>query len=117
MSAPAQLVLGTLAVTLGTWFGAWWAPALWGAMAGAAWARSTPARWAAVAAALGWAILLAWPVLRGDPLATLARGLAGSLGVPTWGIVLAAPAFAALMAGAAARLASLLRARGAAGPA
>lgn len=109
MTALVQVVLGAVAVALGTWYGAWWAPALWGAIVGAAWARARPARWAALAAALGWALLLVVPWLQGHPVGTLARGLSASLGLPTWGFVLATPLFAALLAGSAARAASLLR--------
>lgn len=115
MIALAQLVLGVVAVALGTWFGAWWAPALWGGMAGAAWARSRPARWAALAGAIGWSVLLVVPVLQGHPVGTLARGLGASLGMPAWGLLLATPLFAAVMAGGAARLASLVRRGGAGG--
>lgn len=115
MSAIVQLGVGVIAVALGTWFGAWWAPALWGALAGAAWAAARPARWAALAAAIAWGLLLARSAVLGEPVAALATGLATSLLLPAWALFVATPLFAAVLAGTAARLAALVksaRARG-----
>ncbi len=101
-----RIVLGAAVVALGTWFGGWLAPPVWGALLGAALPRGRPARWAALDAAVGWAAILALLAVGGDPVGTLAGRLAGAMGVPVVALVAATVAFPALLASCAAWLAA-----------
>ncbi|MFN8653149.1 MAG: hypothetical protein U0133_14690 [Gemmatimonadales bacterium] len=100
-------MIGFLLLMLG--FGAgtiaagWWGVALVGALWGLT-GRAQPWR-AGGAAALAWVLLLAFTV-EWAPLARLAPRVAGVVGLPGWLFLLAAPAFAWLLAWSATRLAS-----------
>ncbi len=106
VSRALRIVVGAAVVALGTWFGGWLAPAVWGALVGAALPHGRSARRAAVDAALGWAAILVLLAVRGDPVGTLAVRLGGAMGVPVVGLVAATLAFPALLASCAAWLAA-----------
>lgn len=105
MRALVRQLLLALALAVGTWTLGWWAvPAI-----GAAWGwleRGRAGRFgaAAIAAALAWALLLAWDAVRGD-VGGAASALGGAFGAPGWLLALVTLAFAALLAGCAAQVA------------
>lgn len=80
--APALLAALALLFALGTLAVGWWAVPLVALAAGVAlYARRRIAVVAALAAALGWLLLLLWTAARG-PLLAFAGSLAGAMGVP-----------------------------------
>ena len=110
MSRAAALDVGILALLVGagTWFGGWWAipplAALWQLLR-----RNEPAWRAGLAAALGWAVLMArepWA-----PLGRLTVRVGGIFHLPPGGALVLALAFAWLLAWSAARLVRPLRAQ------
>ncbi|HEU4566115.1 MAG TPA: hypothetical protein VFS05_15750 [Gemmatimonadaceae bacterium] len=105
MTAALRIALLALALALATLVAGWWgvpvAAAAWGVMARG---RAAAAREAALAAAIGWALLLAWQATRG-PLGALASRLAGVFGVPTPALILITLLWGALLAWSAAAVA------------
>jgi hypothetical protein len=100
------LLVSALAVVmaLGTWWLGWWVVPVVGAAWGVARFGAYPSATAAVAAALGWMLILAVQALRG-PMGEVSRTLAGALGVPGWTPLVATALFPAGLAAAAARFA------------
>lgn len=114
----ARLLIGAIAVAVGSrWFG-WWFPAVWGVAAGLLWPHDRPGRTAAVAAALGWAAWLVVPIVGGAPMGLLATKLGALFQLPGWALIALTVVYPALLAGCAAvltaRLRGTRRARGAA---
>jgi hypothetical protein len=114
------LLVGALAVVmaLGTWWLGWWVVPVLGAAWGVARYGAYPSATAAVAAALGWMLILGVQALRG-PMGEVSRILASALDVPGWTPLLITALFPAGLAAASARLARcllpLLEGAGAAG--
>lgn len=100
------LLVGALAVVmaLGTWWLGWWVVPVLGAAWGVARYGAYPSSTAAVAAALGWMLILGFQALRG-PVGEVSRTLAGALGMPGWMPLVATALFPAGLAASAARLA------------
>lgn len=92
---------------LGTAFLGWWTVPLVAAFCGAIVGRGAWG-WAAAAATTAWALLLVENALTG-PLTELASTLAGIFGLPGWAMIVLTLAFPAVIAAAAAELASVLR--------
>lgn len=109
MRALWRVFGGAAVVSLGTWWGGWLAPVAWGIAVGLLWPRQQPARTAALAALVAWALLLAVPHLLGDPVALLVDRLSAAMRLPTWALPVATLIFPALLAGCAARVASAVR--------
>lgn len=103
------LLVVALAVVmaLGTWWLGWWAVPVLGAAWGVARYGAYPSATAAVAAALGWMLILLVQALRG-PMGEVSRTLAAVLSVPGWVPVLLTALFPAGLAAASARLARCL---------
>jgi hypothetical protein len=94
----ARLILLAAAFALATAAIGWWTvpvvAALWGVMGGTLRRVSLTS---ALAAALGWGILLAWGAMRG-PVAELAGKLGGVMQLPPFVLVAATIVFPALLA-------------------
>ena len=110
MRSLLRLVLLALAFAVATIALGWWAVPL----VAVAWALvrrgESASGSAALAAAVGWAGLLAWIAIRG-PLADLGRQLGGIFGVPGAVLPIVTLLYAALLAWSAASLASIAVAR------
>jgi hypothetical protein len=94
----------TAAMALGTWWLGWWVVPVLGAAWGVARYGAYPSVTAAVAAALGWTVILGVQAVQG-PMGEVSRTLAGAVGVPGWLPMIATLLFPAGLAAAAARLA------------
>jgi hypothetical protein len=101
-----RLGLWALVIAVVTFGVGWLAVPIVGLIMGLMWPRDTPVRSAAGAGALGWGLLLLWGVTRG-PVVELA-GLLGELlgGLPGAAILVITMLFPAVLAGAAAGMAS-----------
>jgi hypothetical protein len=103
-------VLGVV-VAVATWWIGWWTVPLVAAAWGAAQrGEGYPVATSAVAATLGWVLLLALRAGAG-PVGDLSRKLGGILGVPGWVPLLAALVFPAALAAAGAALAGAIQRR------
>ena len=109
MTRLLRLLAGAIVVALGTWFAGWTMPIGWGMLLGLARPYGRPARLAAVHGSLGWALVLAFMAMRGDPVGVLATRLAGAMQVPASALFLATLLYPALLASCAAWLAAQLR--------
>jgi len=97
----AGIGLAAALTAAGTWLVGWWAVIA----VAAAWqllSREGPAWRAAVAAPLGWGLLLALIPLA--PLGRLTERLAGVLRLPPWALVLLVLGYASLLGWSAARV-------------
>ena len=97
------IVLAAAFAFLTWWLGWWTVPLLAGGWGVLARRRRGAVLLAALAAALGWAILLAWTTAHG-PIGELARRLGALMGLPPAILVMLTLAFPALLAGSAARV-------------
>jgi hypothetical protein len=105
------VVIGAVAVALGTWFAfPTAAPIVVGAGIGLTRVRR-PAAHAALAGLAGWGSLLALALLRGDALGILVTRLSGAMDIPAWSLPIATLAYPALLAGSAAWLSRILSPR------
>ena len=104
-----KAALLALAFALGTYAVGWWAVPVLGAVWGLVGSGSGRAgRTAALAAALGWAILLLWAGFQG-PVLPLAGKLGQIFGVPGAVILLLTIAFPAVVGGSVGSLVAALR--------
>lgn len=105
-----RILLLAAAFVLGTWAFGWWAvPAgalFWGLINPAG--RRVAVR-AALAASLGWALLLVVPALLGAPVLHFGAELAQSMAVPAWALVAAELIFPFVVAWGAATLGVAVR--------
>ncbi|HVA58782.1 MAG TPA: hypothetical protein VNF92_12950 [Gemmatimonadaceae bacterium] len=105
-----RLALVAAAFALGTYAFGWWAVAVVGVI----WGAMNPgmprvAVRAALAAAIGWAVLLAAPIAGGAPTIPFARTLAKVMEVPLWGLVAVEFVFPLALAWGGATLGAVLR--------
>lgn len=107
---PLRLLALAILAALATALLGWWATCLVGLGRGiGAGAARRRALEAGLAAALGWAMLLAWiAASAGAPVWRLAGEVGGLFGLPAIGLVAATLLFAGLLAGSAAATASAL---------
>lgn len=109
MHAIARWLALVLVLAVGTALVGWWAvpvvAALWGV---SGWAREGAWWKASAAAALAWALLLAWTATQG-PVLALAEKVGPIFSLPAIGFLFLPLFFAAVLAGSAAELASSLR--------
>lgn len=111
MTAVARVLILLVAFVLVTLFLGWWTIALVGGLWGLVARRGTwPAATAAVAAGLGWALLLAWAAFRG-PVLDLAGKVGTIMQLPGLGIFAITVLFPMVLAGSAAMLVGALRPR------
>jgi hypothetical protein len=95
------IALAAVCMAAGTWLIGWWAlPAV--AVVWQLAAREGPPSRAAIAAPLGWGVLLA--LIPFAPLGRLTERLAGIFQLPPWGVVLLLLGYAALLGWSAARV-------------
>jgi hypothetical protein len=104
------VLLVAAGMALGTWWLGWWVVPVLGAGWGAARHGPRPAATVAAAAALAWMALLALGALRG-PAGEVSRLVGDALGTPGWVPLALVVAYPAGLAGAAARLSTILVAR------
>ncbi|MDB4885600.1 MAG: hypothetical protein JWN79_1038 [Gemmatimonadetes bacterium] len=102
MTAVPVLALAVV-LALATWGAGWWGVLVVALIAGTLWRRTHGARWCALAAALGWALLLAVDAVSGR-FGTLSRGVGGLMRVPPLALVLVTLLFAAAAAWSAAAI-------------
>lgn len=96
-----SVLLLAVVTAAATWWIGWWAAPVCGAAWGAARFGDYPAWTAAVGAALGWMLLLAYEALLGS-MGEVSRLVGSTLGVPGWVPLAAAAAFPAALAAAGA---------------
>jgi hypothetical protein len=105
-----RIMLLAAAFAIGTWIAGWWAVPLLGAIWGVL-RRGMPRFGSAfAAAAIAWALLLAYDGVRG-PMDRLSTVMGGLFSMPGAVVLLVTVVFAALLAGCAAQLTGFVPAR------
>lgn len=101
MRRLGSIALAAVLIAAGTWLVGWWAvPAV--AVVWQLAEREAPPWGAALAALLGWGLLLA--LIPFAPLGRLSVRLAGVFQLPAWGLLVLVLGYAALMGWSAARV-------------